>query len=219
MNFLTIVNKVLLKLRKTALTSSNFSTDSYGLLIQQFVNESKKQVEDGWNWSMLRQTATVTLDGTNHKFVLPDITQRSRSLDAWNTTKQSQMFQVAQDKMRALLQSTSQPTGDALWYTLVDDSTQTDNSVVASVYPYKTSGQVLEFFFLTPQDDLADFDDNLYIPEQPVIDLAYAFAVGERGEDGGITFTEAYSKYETSLAQAIAIDSQRQFESADWKVM
>ena len=219
MQFMSICNKVLTKLRKSNLTSSNFATDTYGLLIQQYVNEAKHEVENSWRWSMLRETITVTTDGTNDTFTLTGATQRSQLLDIYNASQQWLMRNIPQDKMRAIKQTTASPNGNPYWYTLTSDSQITDNTVVINIWPYAVSGESLNAMFYTPQADLSAYDDNLYIPEQPVIFLAFAKAIEERGEDGGNSFVTAYGQYEKALAQAIAIDSQRMLESADWKVV
>ena len=52
--------------------------------------------------------------------------------------------------------------------------------------------------------------------EEPVIFLAYAKALAERGEDGGITSNEAYGLYKQSLADAIAIETGRYIEEQEW---
>jgi hypothetical protein len=54
------------------------------------------------------------------------------------------------------------------------------------------------------------------VVEEPVIFLAYAKALAERGEDGGITSNEAYGLYKQSLADAIAIETGRYIEEQEW---
>jgi len=46
--------------------------------------------------------------------------------------------------------------------------------------------------------------------------LAHANAVAERGEDGGQSFSELYQKYRLSLADAIALESNRYDEQVTW---
>ena len=219
MTFLNLVNKVLTKLRKSNLTSSNFATDTYGLLIQQFVNEAKHEVEDAWRWSMLRHSVTVTTDGTNDVFTVTGAKQRSQLLDVYNSTEQWLMEEVPTDRMRLIKKTTSSPNGNPYWYTMTSDTVITDNTVNIQIWPYAVTGQDLAVILYTPQDDLSAYTDNLYIPEQPVIFLAFAKAIEERGEDGGNAFVNAYGQYEKALSASIAIDSQRLMESADWKVV
>lgn len=219
MTFLNICNKVLTKLRKSSLTSSNFSTDSYGLLIQQLVNEAKLEVENAWRWSMLRKTVTVTTDGTNDVFTVTGATQRCQLLDAYNTSQSWLMREIPNDKMRFIKKTTDSPNGNPYWYTLTSDTQITDNTINMQIWPYAVSGQNIDIMLYDPQADLSAYTDNLYIPEMPVILGAYAKAVEERGEDGGVSFANAYAIYEKSLAAHISIDAQRLLESADWQVV
>jgi hypothetical protein len=57
----------------------------------------------------------------------------------------------------------------------------------------------------------------LKVPYEPVVFLAYAKALAERGEDGGLNSSEAYGLYKTSLAAAIAIESGRYEEESNWR--
>jgi hypothetical protein len=54
------------------------------------------------------------------------------------------------------------------------------------------------------------------VPYEPVIFLAYAKALAERGEDGGLASSEAYGLCKTSLSDAIAIESGRYGEEETW---
>ena len=63
---LSSVNKVLTRLRESAVTSSTFPSNIYAQLILQFLNETKQEVENAWDWTILRQTISITtVIGTN----------------------------------------------------------------------------------------------------------------------------------------------------------
>ena len=57
------------------------------------------------------------------------------------------------------------------------------------------------------------------MPKEPVILGAYARALVERGEDGGLNSSEAYGLYRSSLADAIAIESSRYVEKDGWEAV
>lgn len=60
-----LINKVLRGIRQFGLlidSGTTSTTDDYLLMILQFLNEAKEEVEEaGWSWQALRQTVTVTL--------------------------------------------------------------------------------------------------------------------------------------------------------------
>ena len=87
MTYIQIINSVLRRLREDTI-SADWSSDlvgstgptDYQVMIGDFINEVKREVEDAWNWTSLRRTETVsTVDGTR-SYNLPSTTQRSRVL-------------------------------------------------------------------------------------------------------------------------------------------
>jgi hypothetical protein len=83
---LGLLNKVLRGLRRDV-QSSTTTTDSYQLLILQYLNSAKEEIEDGWDWHALRQTITVTVSASTSEYALTaagpadvDVTERSRLL-------------------------------------------------------------------------------------------------------------------------------------------
>ena len=56
----------------------------------------------------------------------------------------------------------------------------------------------------------------LYAPERPVIHLAYAKAVEERGEDGGMAGLSAYNTANRALNDAISFDQAKHPEEVIW---
>ena len=58
MNYLDLVNDVLIRLREDEVTAT---TDTpYAKLIGKFVNDAKRTVEDAYQWNALSETLTVT---------------------------------------------------------------------------------------------------------------------------------------------------------------
>jgi hypothetical protein len=90
------------------------------------------------------------------------------------------------------------------------DDTQVD------VWPQPDGVYSLRFELVIPQADLTADADALLVPHHLVQMLAYAKAVGERGEDGGTSFSEIYQQYRLALADAIAIERNRYDEETTW---
>jgi hypothetical protein len=66
------------------------------------------------------------------------------------------------------------------------------------------------------QAELSSDATVLLVPSHPVVLGAYARALVERGEDGGLVSSEAYALYKSSLADHIAIESTRYTENECW---
>jgi hypothetical protein len=75
------------------------------------------------------------------------------------------------------------------------------------------------FNLYVPQDKLSADTDTLLAPEEPVVLGAFARALVERGEDGGLNSSEAYGLYKASLADAIALESSRYTEEDAWEAV
>src|SRR5262245_50860097 len=95
---LTVVNAVLARLRETALTSSTFSSNTYGQLILRFVNEAKRECEDAWDWTILRTSKTVTTAIGTSTYTVTGAGQRYRFYDRrriiWNATNRTQVMPI-----------------------------------------------------------------------------------------------------------------------------
>ena len=69
-----LLNKVLRGLRQFSLIISDGTTsisDDYLLMLLQFINEAKEEVEEvGWPWMALRQTVTITLSNGTTDYAL-----------------------------------------------------------------------------------------------------------------------------------------------------
>ena len=83
---LQLLNKVRRGLRRDVETSTS-TTNSYNLLLLQFLNSAKEELEDTWDWHALRQTVTLTVSAGTSDYALTaagpadvDVTPRSRLL-------------------------------------------------------------------------------------------------------------------------------------------
>ena len=74
------------------------------------------------------------------------------------------------------------------------------------------------FNMMVPQVNLTGDADVLTVPSEPVIAYAYARALVERGEDGGLQSSEAYNIYTVVLADHIALESTLFVENECWTV-
>jgi hypothetical protein len=84
------------------------------------------------------------------------------------------------------------------------------------LFPVPDGVYNIRFNVILPQPLLVADSDSLFVPFEPVIFLAYAKALAERGEDGGLVSSEAYGLYKTSLADAISLEAGRYFEEETW---
>jgi hypothetical protein len=213
MNYLELVNDVLVRLREDEVNS--VSQNAYSKMIGKFVIDAQRQVEDSYNWNSLSNTLTMTTVSGLFNGVLVGSGQRFRVIDVINDT--SNWFMEYKPTLAMddafLNGANGGATGSPKYYNFngfKNGDTQVD------IYPIPDGVYTLRFNIIQPQDPLVNASDELMVPDEPVIFLAYAKAIAERGEDGGLAASEAYALYRQSLADHIAIEANRYPEETIW---
>lgn len=211
MNALQIVNSVLRRLRVTEVV--DFS-EAYTKLILDLVNETKREVEDSWNWSMLRNVVTVTTSNGTSTYSLTGAGQRFRFLPrddgnvhAYDSTNQDKLYLVEGDwvNKQAYLQTVT-PNRPSQ-FAVVGQDASLDPTI--KLYPTPNGTYSLKFGMVIPQAELSATTDTLTIPWYPVVQGAWAKAISERGEDGGQNTIEQWQMYQNTLGDAIQQDAAR----------
>ena len=203
--YLQLVNDVLTRLREDEVSA--ITDTPYSRLISKFVNDAKRQVEDAYNWNALSETLTVTTAPDLFNYVMTGSGQRFRVLDALCIEKDNFLkFATTRDMDNWFLNQTPQKDFPTYYnFNGVDENGDTQ----VDMYPIPDAIYNINFNIIKPQAALSANSDSLKIPAEPVIFLAYAKALAERGEDGGLGSSEAYQLYSTSLADHIAIEESR----------
>ena len=215
--YLDLVNDILVRLREPEVTTVQENVLSK--LIGKLVNDSKRQVEDAYNWNALTATLTAVTQANTFNYGLTGIGQRFKVIDAYNYTAKWPLrpaSTVVLNKM-FLEGGTTPETGSPQYYNFNGLTAQGDTQV--DVFPVPTSAETLFFNLYVPQDALVNDSDALYVPSEPVILGAYARALVERGEDGGLNSSEAYGLYRASLADHIANEASRYVEEETWEAV
>jgi len=205
MTYLEMINDVLVRLREPEVTT--FTETTYSTLIGKFVNDAKRQVEDAFGWNALVQTITVTTVANTSSYSLTGAGQKFQVLDAINTTSVLGMtnidFVTMNRNINFLPVGTSAPVNYA--FNGVDGSYDTK----VTLYPVPAAVYTVKFSFAVPQSSLASNATIVLVPDVLVVQNAYARALVERGEDGGLTSSEAYSLYKAMLSDYIALEGTR----------
>jgi hypothetical protein len=216
MNYLDLVNKVLLRLRETPASTVQGSGNSnaYARLIGEFVNESKSQVEAAWDWSALRTTLTLTTSASVFNYELNNSRNTFKVLDVFNDTDDIEMQYKDGSWFNKEFLTASPQNGSPLFYNFNGVSSDGDTKV--DVYPIPDGVYSLKFNVTLRNLPLSADADTLVIPSRPVILLATAMAIEERGEDGGQQSINAYAAAKSALADEIALDAARHPEDTLW---
>lgn len=212
MTYLEIVNSVLRRLREREVLS--VSESSYSKLIGDFVNDARNEVETAWGWSALRTTRTLTttanvfnyeLNGTQNNFTILDVINDTD--DQFMEYRPGVWFDNAFLNQGAV-------TGSPTYYNF--NGVANDGDTQVDIYPIPDGVYTVRFNVILRNQDMSGDGDDLYVPSRPVILLALAKAIEERGEDGGNASMNAYAAGRSSLADEIALDAARRPDETIW---
>ncbi len=211
MTFLELVNEVLIRLREDEVTTVNQT--AYSKLVSRFVNDAKRSVEDAFNWDCLSVTTPVTTSAGTSNYVVTGSGRRQKDVTVNDETNDVRLnvvpIQWIIDQQQLSNTTPAQPV-----YYAWNGTDGTDSKV--EFFPTPDGVYTIQFNMNVPQVSLSSDSDVLSVPSEPVIAGAYARALVERGEDGGLASSEAYGLYKGILSDYIAIESSRFIENDTW---
>ena len=210
MTYLECVNRVLRRLRENEVTTVNETP--YSKLIGDLVNVVKVEIENAWDWSVLRTTLTATTTASLFNYVLVDSGTRFRILDVVNDTDDFFMEQrSARWFDQQFLMSTVQHSSP-LYYNFNGVDINGDSQI--DIFPIPDGIYNIRVNVVLPQADLTVDSTQIQIPANLLIEGALARAISERGDDGG--YVEQEQRYRSLAADLIAIESAHRPDEITW---
>jgi len=228
----SLLNKVLIGLRQSQIADTS-TTDAYELLLLQFLNNAKEEVEESWDWYALRATVTVTLAQGTSEYTLTsagdadvDTTERSKLLyeksqalagGFESTTRgfgaQPQVWDVTNSSEQRMTE-VSQEQMERLHFTDDDEQSMPTHFAIYSdgtslkmkFYPIPEKVRTIKARIFNPQAELSstDLTTVLTVPVRPVWTKALWKANEERGEEVARPNGPNESDADDALAVAIA---------------
>ena len=211
-NYLELTNEVLIRLREPE--ASSVSDNAYVKLIAKYINDSKRQVEDAYNWNSLSETLSATTATDIFNYVLVGTGQRFRVIDVLNDTSNTVLQNATTTWMNRMFLLGSTTKNSPYYYNF--NGTNSDGDTQVDLFPIPDGVYDIRFNVIRPQVELVANSDKLLVPHEPVILGALARAQAERGEDGGMQSAETYALFKQSLSDAISLESSRYVEESEW---
>ena len=212
MTYLELINDVLIRLRETTVATNAETT--YSTLIGKFVNDAKRQVEDAFSWNVLGQNITLTTVANTYSYSLTGAGQKFQVMDAINTTSNVGMQNISFVQMNRFQNLVPVATGIPEYYAF--DGVDASGDTKVSLYSRPDSVYTVIFSLTIPQATLASDATSILVPDFLVAQNAYARALVERGEDGGLSSSEAYQLYKSMLSDYIALEGTRYPENQEF---
>ena len=216
MTYLQLVNAVLRRLRRQEVAS--VSASSYSTLVGDLVNAAKREVEDSWNWlELMTETSISVVSGTD-TYTLTGYGGRYQIHQVHDITRQGRVRPIKQKDFRYYKDFPGTTTGPPNGWRI---SGYSSGDPQLQVWPEPASDYTLTVYAKVAQADLTADATELTVPDWPVVLGAYARAINERGEDGGMNAQEASADARIALGDAIAQDSANRAHNyeADWVVV
>jgi hypothetical protein len=212
MTYLELVNDVLIRLREP--TVATVTATSYSTLIGKFVNDAKRQIEDAFSWNVLGTTITITTSAGTYSYALTGSGQKFQVIDVLNTTSNIGMKNIDFASMNRKQNFSTPVSGIPSEYAFDGVNGSYDTKV--NIYPRPDGVYTIPFSLSVPQATLSLDQTVVLVPDVLVVQNAYARALIERGEDGGLSSSEAFLLYKSMLSDYIALEGTRYPENQEF---
>lgn len=209
--YLSLVNDVLVRLRES--TVQTVDQTNYSALIGKYVNDAKRQVADAYDWDAFNQAVTITtVLGQVGNYSLTGAGTRFKTMDVINTSRYYQLTPLAHDQHDIFYYTVPTPIQNLPMYYTVQ-GVDSNGDLKVKFWPVPDGVYDIRFSLIVPESDFSADSDTTLLNKEPIILGAYARALVERGEDGGLSSSEAYAMFKSSMADMIALELARSPEN------
>lgn len=215
MNYLTLVNNVLRRMREDQVDSVSETT--YSSLIGDLVNDAKTSNEHAWDWSALRDSKTVTTIAGTNEYTLTGAGEDFKFLYFLDATNKSNIIYQSKEWIDVQNNVDTPLQGRPNYFSYTTTDSNGDMKVI--LYPTPDATYTLSFKGVFRQALLSGNTDVIKIPWIPVMHLALAFAVRERGETGGPNAAEYFAIADKYLSDAISLDAEKHPEEMIYRTV
>jgi hypothetical protein len=215
--YLQLVNDVLVRMREPEVTTVSENTVSN--LVGKYINDAKRQVSDAYDWDAFNTPITVpTVSGQSQGYVITGAGVRFKTMDVINTTSFYQMQPLSHTNYDSFYYTTPTPTsGLPMYYTMQGVNSNGDMKV--NFWPVPDAVYNIRFSLIVPEADFTTDTSTTLLAREPIVLGAFARALVERGEDGGLTSSEAYALYKSCLSDLISLELARSPENDSFEAV
>lgn len=230
-SYLQLVNLVMVNLRESTVGTVTGSTASFTQLVGQFVQQAKERVEDSFAWNALNTELSFSTVLNQRDYILdgsgtPAVTTSS---GRYCNERAKLLYDLNDDAL--VFDSTNIVSGGYYQLTEIPRAEQIKNAYYAdyngtqdpSFFSYSFENQVptfrlarnpitgraLKAWFTCPQDELAADGTILMVPYRPVVSLATALALEERGEELGQGSSIYFDRFNDELIRFQNLDAAK----------
>lgn len=214
MTYLQAINQVMRRLRENE--ASTVNETEYSRLIGDFVNDARQYVSERWDWLGLEEKLTITTSAGNGVYTLDGAGSGGTLTQLFDVTNNIALVEWPIDRIRHEENISKPANGRPTHYAYSSPAADLDPQIQLRVVP---DGVYTLYAYVDKSDLTLTADtDLLAIPPQPVVQMAYALALDERGSTGGSSGRMQFTLAETYIANAIMADAEKRPASTIWQV-
>ena len=242
MNYLKMVNEVLVRMREREVTSvSDTDNDPQQKIVCKFVQDAHDFVKGAHTWNAQRRVWTIVLDEGVSRYALPDSGQSATIYMVRYAESDQTLDEVDARYLGTRKHVEGKP--EVYSHAFIDDGNMAVQVHPAPDSRYKADGTVtiasewseseyqiaefngelvsdtstsMAFFGYTSGPFIEADDDDLGIPNMAVMYYALAYASRERGELGGQSTGELFQLAASHLSDAVAWDVNNSANEYIW---
>jgi hypothetical protein len=212
--FLSLVNDVLIRMREPSVSTVNENTVSQ--LVGKFVNDAKREAADAYDWDAFNTAITVSTVANQYEgYSITGAGVRCKIMDVINTSKQYPLDPMDHASLDLQAYGTANPQKTTPFYYIFGGVDSSGDAQV-KFWPIPDAVYNIRFSLIVPENDMVNDSDTTKLPKEPIVLNALARALVERGEDGGLSSSEAYALAKKSLGDLIALELARSPENDAW---
>src|SRR5690606_20467823 len=127
-------------------------SSAYAKLITQLVNETRREVEDAWNWITLRNTVTLTTEADVSQYVLTGVgNSRFKLLGVVNDTTNVELTNANSNALTSMFLTGSTETKKPQFFGF--NGFDANDDPVVDLYPIPDAAYDIRFNLVLPQND------------------------------------------------------------------
>ena len=209
--YLDLVNDVLVRMREPQV--STVAENTVSALVGKYINDAKRQVSDAYDWDAFNTPITVsTIANTTGPYSITGAGVRFKTMDVINTTSFYEMQPLSHANYDSFYYTTPTPTkGLPMYYSI--KGVDTNGDIKVNFWPVPDAVYSIRFSLIVPEADFSTDASTTLLAKEPIILGAYARALIERGEDGGLNSSEAFAMYKSCMSDLIALELARSPEN------
>ena len=215
--YLDLVNDVLVRMREPQVTTVSENTVS--TLVGKYVNDAKRQVSDAYDWDAFNTPITVnTIANTTGPYSITGAGVRYKTMDVINTTSFYELSPLSHANYDSFYYTTPTPTkGLPMYYSI--KGVDTNGDIKVNFWPVPDAVYAIRFSLIVPEADFTTDSSTTLLAKEPIVLGAFARALVERGEDGGLSSSEAYALYKSCLSDLISLELARSPENDQFEAV